>query len=222
MPPREYPMKVWMKDYVLRTLSVNNQIATKATDDVIECAEMVEPFSLNEYGAGILLPLAHAMITKWKGRGSISAFCFASKQFGIQSLEHITWLQVNGLDSGYIDVLRDTLGEAYSTSMERAGLSIWMACTAAYDVLYEFLPRDSDFVPIQEMKKIHLTSQEVRVVGFAVHNAKFLVKNIRGDNYGYKGAFLYMTDTTINHIHDECQGIVKDFGNVLSRISANS
>ena len=55
MSPREHPMQVWMKGYVSRILSVNNQIATKATDDVFEFAEMAIPLlSFNEYGAGIL------------------------------------------------------------------------------------------------------------------------------------------------------------------------
>lgn len=202
MSPREHPMQVWMKGYVSRILSVNNQIATKATDDVFEFAEMAIPLlSFNEYGAGILLPLAHAIIDNWKGRDSISAFCFASKQFGIPSLEYISWLQVNGLDDGYADVIGDILGKTYSTAsevVERRGRSVWMACTAAYDVLYECLPRNRP-----------LTSQEMRVVHPTVHNAKFLVENIRGEK------FQYITNTARDQIGSECQAIVKEFGNAL-------
>jgi hypothetical protein len=199
---KEHLMRVWMQDYVSRILSVNNAVATKATDALFEFARIGVPsWRLNEFGARILLPLAHALANDWQGRDSITAFSAVAKQFGVPSLEYISWLQVNGLDDTYVDVLGEILGKTYSTASEgiqRKGRSIWMACTAAYDVLHENFPRNRP-----------VTNQEMRVIHPVVYNAKFLSENVWG------ARFQFISDVARDQISDECQAIVNEFSGIL-------
>jgi hypothetical protein len=199
---REYLMRVWMQDYVSRILSVNNAVAADATEALFEFAKMGGPaWRLDEFGARILLPLAHALASDWQGRDSITAFSGVAKQIGIPSLEYISWLQVNGLDDSYVDVLGEILGKTYSTAsegVERKGRSIWMACTATYNVLHEYFPRNRP-----------VTSQEMRVIHPVVYNAKFLAENAWG------ARFQYISDVARDQINDECQAIVREFDSIL-------
>jgi len=203
MSPREYPPIIlrWMKSYI-QHLGLENP--SEISDIVWKCAEYPCPsHTLDKYGAKILLPLAHALVHMWKGRDSITAFSVFARRFGLASLEYISWLQVYGLDDTYGDALRDVWkGEKglYAIAQEfvdRRGYSVWMACTAGYDVLYEHLP------------KVHSVSgSSLKGVQLVISNARFLVQNISSER------FQYLNLVTKERILDEAKAIVKDFGNL--------
>ena len=149
-----------------------------------------------------MLPLAHALVHSWRGRDSITAFSVFARRFGLPSLEYISWLQVYGLDDTYGDALRDVLKNEmglYAIAQEfvdRRGRSVWMACTAGYDVLHEYLPKASS-----------TSGGNLKGVQVVITNARFLTQNISSER------FQYLDSITKERILDEAKAIVNDFGN---------
>ncbi len=195
----ESPMQRWMKLYAA---SLGFVEPFKVAEAVWQCSEAPCPsWSLDDYGARVLLPLAHALIDNWKGRDSITAFSIFARRFGLQSLEYISWLQVNGLDQGYGDALRDVMRDdmdMYAIAQEfvdRRGRALWMACAAGYDVLHDCLPRGGPVSPAEQ--------KGVRLV---ISNARFLAENISSDG------FQYLSPAAREGIGDEAEAILEDFG----------
>ncbi len=189
-----------MKSY-LQSLGIEN--SAKVSDVVWRCSESPCPsWTFDEFGAKILLPLAHSFLHSWKGRDSITAFSVFARRFGLPGLEYISWLQVYGLDDTYGDALRDTLKSEmalYAIAQEfidRRGRSVWMACTAGYDVLHEHLSRASS-----------LSGGNLKGVQTVVANARFLTQNISSER------FQYLNSVTKERILDEAKAMVNDFGN---------
>lgn len=202
MSPREYPIQVWMKSYVQR-LGFSNPSAI--ADLVWKCSETPCPSrTFDEYGAKILFPLAHALLHNWKGRDSHTAFSVFAKRFGLSSLEPICWMQVHGADDTYYyalqEALKDSTNEAAITQefIERGGWGIWMACTAAHDVLYEHLS-----------KAITNSDKNLQGVRVTIDNARHLTQNIMSEK------FQYINTSTREFILDEAQAIVNDFGDQM-------
>lgn len=201
MASRKRPMQLWMESY-LANLGFEN--SSKVSDVVWQCSESPCPsHTFDEYGAKILLPLAHALVHNWKGRDSITTFSVFARRFGLPGLEYISWLQVYGLDDTYGDTLRNVLQNEmglYAIAQEfvnRRGRSIWMACTAGYDVLHEHLPRARS-----------ISGNNMKGVQLVISNAKYLTQNISSER------FQYLSSVTKEYIFDEAKAIVRDFGNL--------
>jgi hypothetical protein len=193
-------IEAWMESYI-QNLGFSNP--SEVANLVWKCSENPESSRIfDEYGAKILLPLAHAFVHNWKGRDSHAAFRAFAKRFGIASIEYICWMQVYGFDDTYGDTLHAVLKDSVDDMtiaqefIRRRGRGIWMACTAGYDVLHENLPRASS-----------ISGRDLEGFQVTISNAKFLTENIWSDRFRY-------LDTTIKEfILDEAQAIVKDFSN---------
>lgn len=200
MPLKEYPLQAWMKSYI-DSLGIKD--SSKVSEMLWRCSESPCPsHAFDEYGVKILLPLAHALVHKWKGRDSVAAFSVFARRFGLPSLEYISWLQVYGLEDTYGDILHDALKNEkglYAIAQEfvdRRGRSIWMACTAGYDVLSEYLPRTKS-----------VSANDLKGIQTVISNARYLTLNISSER------FQYLNSIMRERILDEAKAIVNDFGN---------
>lgn len=189
-----------MKRYVAEVLSVNDQTAAEVSKAVWQSTGGGGlRWGPDGYGSRILLPLAHAVINDWKGYDSVARFSGAARHYGIPSLEQISWLQVHGLDERYCDVIGQVYGKTYAAAqevVERIGWSIWMACTAGFDVLHESLPRGRS-----------VSASEFQLIHPVVSNAKFLTANISSERFRELPAR--------PRIEAEAKTIVSEFGWLL-------
>jgi hypothetical protein len=199
MSPTEHLKYPWMKSY-LHNLGLDN--SSETAELVWSCSEFPCPLeTFDRVGPKILLPLAHALVHSWKGRESIISFSAFAERFGLSGLESISWLQVNGVDEAYMDLLREIFSDSlsyYEISDEiakRMGWSAWMACASGYDVLHEYLPGTGS-----------ISTSDLKGVRSVISNAEYLVKNLGS------GKFERVGKDTKESILGFSQAILKDFG----------
>ncbi len=90
----------WLDGYATSVLS-NRSLASGAGVSVWRYSEGSDSTSLEHYGPQILLPLAYAMSSNWRGRDGQGTFSSVAWSFGVACLKPIAELQIAHLDEEY-------------------------------------------------------------------------------------------------------------------------